>query len=65
MDVYFEICTVERTESCLSSVVTMIVSGPVALRGQGDLNSAKAFDASTGIAIPAIAKDLVAFMLTT
>jgi len=29
---YFEVCTVERTESCLLSV-TMIVSGAVALGG--------------------------------
>ena len=62
MDVYFE---AKRTESCLSSVVTMIVSGPVDLRGLGDRNSAKAFDASTDIAITAIAKDLVAVILTT
>ena len=64
-DVYFEARAVERTESCLSSVVTMIVSGAVDLSGQGDLKSAKAFDASTDIAITATAKDLVAFMLTT
>jgi hypothetical protein len=33
MVVYFEGRTVERTESCLSPVMTMIVSGAVGLRG--------------------------------
>ncbi len=32
-DVYFEAGRVERTESCLSSVMMVIVSGAVGLRG--------------------------------
>jgi hypothetical protein len=64
-DVYFEARRVERTESCLSSVITMIVSGEEGLRGYGDLMNAKAFEVKIDNVISAMAKDLIVFMPTT
>lgn len=63
--IYLEARSVARTESCLSSVMTMIEFGALGLRGYGDLNKAKAFEVRIDNAISAMAKYLVVFMLTT
>jgi len=58
-DAYFEARRVERTQSCLSTVMTMTVSGGEVLSGYGDLITAKAFEARIN---NAIIKDVVVFI---